>query len=222
MDTFTIDTAETTLIDSKQLSTGVKTRVLLPAVSQVADGRLRQPCLVGNFGLGHPISDELVDKVLPVDLFHSRIISSPMSKVNRQTNPAGVQNAYMGTNTLGQRIKECRRELKMTQPYVAGRVGMSQPNLSELENDKYPTSSYVPQLAKLFGVNALWLSTGEGSKHPANEELSELALSIAREVMKLPKEKQLELKTWVAVEAAIRMAKDSQAPEERGQDRKSS
>lgn len=43
---------------------------------------------------------------------------------------------------------------------------MSQANLSQLEGDLYPSSSFVPRLAEVLGVSALWLADGrhESSK----------------------------------------------------------
>jgi transcriptional regulator with XRE-family HTH domain len=180
-----------------------------------------------------PVSEAIRDCVHPaatkaralsaheISVFMLSIIGKPNLNVNRQTELFAVQNAAMG-NTLGQRIKKCRKECGLTQKQVQSRTGISQGNLSELENDEYPTSSFVPQLAQLFGVNALWLATGEGLKHPRQDELSDLALSIARDVMQLPKEKQLELKTWSSVEVEIKKAKERQAEIRPEQDRKTS
>lgn len=39
---------------------------------------------------------------------------------------------------------------------------MSQPTLSELENDTYPTSTFTTRLAHIYNVNARWLADGEG------------------------------------------------------------
>lgn len=87
-------------------------------------------------------------------------IGLPIFSVNRQTDPRGYQNSDM--NTLGQRIKARRKILKLTQKALASRVGMSQGNLSELENDEYPSSSFTAQLAHELKVSALWLSSGKG------------------------------------------------------------
>lgn len=79
--------------------------------------------------------------------------------VNRQT----VVNVYQNSDmTFGERLKQCRKDSGLSQAAVAKRVGMSQANLSDLENGKFPSSSYTPRLAKLYGVNALWLADGIG------------------------------------------------------------
>lgn len=38
---------------------------------------------------------------------------------------------------------------------------MSQANLSELENDLYPSSSFVPRMAEVLKVSAMWLADGK-------------------------------------------------------------
>ncbi len=48
---------------------------------------------------------------------------------------------------------------------------MSQTNLSELENDMYPTSSFTPMLASYFGVDALWLANGKGQMRPSKQAI---------------------------------------------------
>lgn len=67
--------------------------------------------------------------------------------------------------TFGERLKACRKDKGWTQAVAAKKAGMSQPALSELERDEYPTSSFTPQLASVYGVNALWLANGRGPKY---------------------------------------------------------
>lgn len=102
-------------------------------------------------------------------------------------------------STLGQRLKECRKG-KYTQQYVCERTGISQGTLSELENDKYPTSSFVPHLAQLYGVEALWLAEGKGQKHrtsiqPAkleNNEIDADQVETKKPVRSAKKEREIE------------------------------
>lgn len=86
-------------------------------------------------------------------------IGLPNCFVNRQTEVQSVHHRKM--NTLGQRISSRRKELKMSQKTLAAKVGMSQGNLSELENDHYPSSSFVPRLAEVLKVSAIWLADGK-------------------------------------------------------------
>ncbi len=73
------------------------------------------------------------------------------------------QNSDM-KKTFGQRVRDERKLLKLTQTELAKQGGMSQGNLSDIENDAVPTSTYTPALAKAFHVNAHWLATGIGAR----------------------------------------------------------
>lgn len=65
---------------------------------------------------------------------------------------------------FGDRLRLCRKNKGVTQAVAAKAVGMSQTNLSELENGLYPTSSFTPMLADYYGVASLWLANGKGKK----------------------------------------------------------
>lgn len=94
-------------------------------------------------------------------------IGLPNSFVNRQTEAETDDHQEM--NTLGQRIRTRRKELGLTQKDLAAKVGMSQANLSELENDLYPSSSFVPRMAEVLKVSAMWLA--DGKKEPPGATL---------------------------------------------------
>lgn len=67
-------------------------------------------------------------------------------------------------STLQTRLKEARRAAGLTQPQVAEKVGMSQPNYSDLERGKNKSSTLLPQIAFVLGVRPYWLATGEGPR----------------------------------------------------------
>ena len=73
-------------------------------------------------------------------------------------------------NTFGQRVRAERKRLKLTQTDLAKQIGMSQGNLSDIENDAVPTSTFTPALAKIFRVNAHWLATGLGARDSNDDE----------------------------------------------------
>lgn len=75
--------------------------------------------------------------------------------------------------TFGNRLRDARKKMKLSQEAVAKRVGMSQSLISELENDEYPTSGYTPKLARLYKVNASWLADGVGSREISDAEALE-------------------------------------------------
>lgn len=74
-------------------------------------------------------------------------------------------------STFGSRLKEARKSIGLSQKEVAGRVGLGQSLLSELENDHYPTSGYTIQLAYLYKVSARWLADGKGPREISAVEL---------------------------------------------------
>lgn len=71
------------------------------------------------------------------------------------------QNSDMAT--FGQRLRAARKNALLTQAAAAKKAGMGQPTLSELENDAYPTSTFTPKLAQIYGVNYWWLAEERGA-----------------------------------------------------------
>lgn len=65
-------------------------------------------------------------------------------------------------DTLGARLRWARRRMGFTQAGAAKAVGMSQPSLSDLENDNTKGTTSLLGLASLYGVDAQWLQSGRG------------------------------------------------------------
>lgn len=68
-----------------------------------------------------------------------------------------------------QRIKAARKHAKLTQAELASAVGIAQASISDLERGKSASSTYSASIAKICGVNALWLETGDGYMVSVNE-----------------------------------------------------
>ena len=65
-------------------------------------------------------------------------------------------------NTIGQRIKERRKELNITQTQIHEKTGISSGNLSGIENGKYlPSTSALLELSKILECSIDWMLTGE-------------------------------------------------------------
>jgi SOS-response transcriptional repressor LexA len=75
----------------------------------------------------------------------------------------------MAKTTFGVRLKQARKEAGMTQVQLGSKAGIEQATISELENDRYASSSYTAQLAAALGVSALWLAAEKGPKHITSE-----------------------------------------------------
>ncbi|BDD90893.1 prophage repressor CI [Pandoraea sp. NE5] len=75
--------------------------------------------------------------------------------------------------TLGQRLREARKDAKLSQAELAKRVGIKQPTLSDLENDVTKGSTAIATIAAALGVSALWLAEGRGPRR-GNEPIQNI------------------------------------------------
>jgi transcriptional regulator with XRE-family HTH domain len=65
---------------------------------------------------------------------------------------------------IGERVKELRNSLKLTQAGFGKRVGVSAAHISKIESGKdFPSRSLAKVICKTFDVNEEWLINGEGS-----------------------------------------------------------
>lgn len=104
-------------------------------------------------------------------------IGVPIINVNRHSYSQALENIGM---SIGERIRKTREEIDKTQEWLCEKVGFKQPTLSQLENGDSAGSKYLPAIAAALGVNAYWLQTGRGSKHPIQSiSPKELQLVIA-------------------------------------------
>ena len=87
-------------------------------------------------------------------------MGTPIFFVNRFSVMGSSNNTAM---TIGQRLKQVRKQLKLTQIELAARVGLKQSTLSDLELGKSAGTTNLAVVAHALGVNALWLETGRGT-----------------------------------------------------------
>lgn len=65
-------------------------------------------------------------------------------------------------NMIGHRIKERRKELKITQTQIQQETSISSGNLSCIENGKYlPSAIALLELSKILNCSIDWILTGE-------------------------------------------------------------
>lgn len=62
--------------------------------------------------------------------------------------------------TFGQRVREARKEAKLTQPQLAKAAGLSQTTISDIERGRNNGSSEVTSLARALNVTPEWLAEG--------------------------------------------------------------
>lgn len=68
-------------------------------------------------------------------------------------------------NSIGQRIKERRKELKITQTKIQQETSISSGNLSSIENGKYlPSAVALLELSKILNCSVDWILTGKSLK----------------------------------------------------------
>lgn len=64
---------------------------------------------------------------------------------------------------MNERLKKIRKLLDMTQQEFADRIGTARNNIAGYETGKRsPSGAVVTLICKEFGVNEVWLRTGEG------------------------------------------------------------
>jgi len=64
---------------------------------------------------------------------------------------------------LNERIKEIRKEKKLSQKEFAKNINLSQNHLSSIENNvRSTTERIINDICKTYNVNKNWLLTGEG------------------------------------------------------------
>jgi phage repressor protein C with HTH and peptisase S24 domain len=87
-------------------------------------------------------------------------MGTPVFKVNRFSGFVPRDNTGM---SIGNRVKQARKALGLTQTELAKRSSLKQSSISDLEVGKSQGTTYLASLAATLGVSALWLETGKGS-----------------------------------------------------------
>lgn len=74
------------------------------------------------------------------------------------------------------RIKQLRKELRLTQEEFANKAGMKRSTLSKYENgENVPSAAVFALICKEFDINETWLRTGEGEMFVPKSRDEELA-----------------------------------------------
>ncbi len=81
--------------------------------------------------------------------------------------------------TLGQRIKEIRKDNNLTQKEFADRISVSRPFISRMESDKEkPSVSLMKLIASSFGVELDWIMHGAGYKESRKKTANKIYYNI--------------------------------------------
>lgn len=139
---------------------------------KVADGRLSYATCLCDLDLRHAGADHFGYQRLPIhhkpfNVRFADIVHNGLPNVNIG-RLLGMEKPERKRTEFGKRMHAARKATKpkeLTQAFVCEQLGISQGTLSELET-KANGSSKTTEFAKLYGVNAHWLATGEGSMRP--------------------------------------------------------
>lgn len=67
---------------------------------------------------------------------------------------------------IGERIKQVRKDKKMTQQEFCNRIGVKQPSLAAIESGRNnPSDQTIFAICKAFQVSEKWLRSGEGEPY---------------------------------------------------------
>ena len=94
---------------------------------------------------------------------------------------------------VGGKIRELRKEHKLTQNELAGRIGIQQSDLSRMEKGEYRVS-----LDTLFKILAEFdIGIGEFFEEVAREKITPHDVQLIRDLRSLPADEQREIKDFI-------------------------
>lgn len=70
------------------------------------------------------------------------------------------------------RLIAARKEKKLSQAALAKEIGVNQSIIGSIESGYRKTSAYIPAIANVLGVEALWLTDGKLPKHKVHKILN--------------------------------------------------
>jgi transcriptional regulator with XRE-family HTH domain len=85
---------------------------------------------------------------------------------------------WVSWDTPAKRLRGARKARQLTQDALALASGVKQSDISKLERGDSSSSRSWPQLARALGVNALWLSAGDGEPMALEEDVAAETLGI--------------------------------------------
>lgn len=84
---------------------------------------------------------------------------------------------------MGERIKELRKALGLTQQEFSERIGVKRNTIAQYESGRNePLDAVITLICRTYGVSEEWLRTGEGAMfkpRSRNEELMEFTTTVA-------------------------------------------
>ena len=103
--------------------------------------------------------------------------------------------------TFGERLKELRKYKNMTQQEFSDKLKIKRPTIANYEADRVePSSAVIAGICREYGVNEIWLRSGEGDMFQAMNEDEELAAYLGDvmndETASFRRRLTMEMKNW--------------------------
>ena len=93
----------------------------------------------------------------------------------------GQEVAKVDKENIGLRIKQIRKQEKLTQEEFASAIGYSKKQIYYVETNKVtPSNNFLRKIATTFSVNYSWIISGKGDKEMKEIEVSEELISWLR------------------------------------------
>ena len=104
--------------------------------------------------------------------------------------------------TFGERLKELRKYKNMTQQEFSDKLKIKRPTIANYEADRVePSSAVIACICREYGVNEIWLRSGEGEMFQAMNEDEELAAYLGDVLNDEPasfrRRLTIEMKNWM-------------------------
>lgn len=99
-------------------------------------------------------------------------------------------------STVGERVKEIRKQNKLNQKMFAQELGISQNHVSNIENgNENPSTTLLKLLCLKFNIDEQWLIDGSGSSMPGFDLISDDGLMSKYNTMRFMLEQMLKART---------------------------
>ena len=150
--------------------------------------------LVGNLGLSQPVCLDFFKLIRPVHGTQYRIADK---KSQRPCDRYSLNNSAM--SNFAERVRAARKKAGLSQTQLAGKAGLSQTTISDIERGRNEGSRDVVALARALKVEADWLVNGGNTPKQAKPEKPPLPrltpdqLMLAEIYPSLPAEKKSEM-----------------------------
>ncbi len=108
------------------------------------------------------------------------------------------KNINISMVDVGNRIKQCRKELGLTQNYISQEYNIDSGALSKIENGtRVPSVVLFYELAQILKCDMEWLITGNSANKHNNIKLNEKEEHLLYTFHQLSKEDQLEIEELI-------------------------